>query len=338
MADVIQPTDPTGGATGSGKVAGIDRRWLIVGGVAVVGYLAYRWYKSRQANSNPLSQFGPAGTSQVSSQIQQAQTTLDLPGGVAYQGPTWGINPLLASEPVSVSLPQGGTYKGPGADLLQVIGAMTGNQSGSGTGTGTTPPTSGVPVEPNPGYSQGVNPATEEPATGGSGVGGTGWSNTQISELPTSVSTPFGSASYVGYNQWKGMSSQQRSGLVWDDNGTWYTVGQKPPSSTVPGEAPALYQPTGASSAALTSSSGSGTSPTLQGTAIPAQQGQSGVSSQALSNVDTLLSSSGYQGAGAEQKMFAGGHPVQIGQWVYYPNGTKAQVNSNGTVGTPVAA
>lgn len=128
------PSGPSGSkpAAKSHDILGLPL-WLWIVGVAGLGYLGYRWYQGRQASSS-----GNITTTTTSGSAPtpgaNASSTIDLPGGVSYQGPPWGLGKILSTEPVSVTTPAGATYQGPGALLMQFIDGQGGSGSGSGSG------------------------------------------------------------------------------------------------------------------------------------------------------------------------------------------------------------
>ena len=75
----------------------------------------------------------------------------------------------------------------------------------------------------------------------------------------------------------------------------------------------------GGSNTGTSSTTTSSTTSTSGTTSVPTEQ-------QAMSGWS-------YAGAGAEQQAYASGHNIQIGQVVYNPNGTYANVQSNGSLG-----
>ena len=75
----------------------------------------------------------------------------------------------------------------------------------------------------------------------------------------------------------------------------------------------------GGSNTGTSSTTTSSTTSTSGTTSVPTEQ-------QAMSGWS-------YAGAAAEQQAYASGHNIQIGQVVYNPNGTYANVQSNGTLG-----
>lgn len=80
------------------------------------------------------------------------------------------------------------------------------------------------------------------------------------------------------------------------------------------------------------SSSGSGGSNTgTSSTTTSSTTSTSGTSS--VPTEQQAMSGWGYAGASAEQQAYASGHNIQIGQVVYNPNGTYANVQSNGSLG-----
>ena len=80
------------------------------------------------------------------------------------------------------------------------------------------------------------------------------------------------------------------------------------------------------------SSSGSGGSNTgTSSTTTSSTTSTSGTTS--VPTEQQAMSGWGYAGASAEQQAYASGHNIQIGQVVYNPNGTYANVQSNGSLG-----
>lgn len=117
--------------------------WLAVGAVGL--YLAYRWYQGRQASSTS-SQTPSTMTVQTQppASVESQKATLDLPGGVSYAGPPWGLQPLLASAPMSVTTSGGAQYEGPAEYVMEALGSRA---PSSATGSpGTTPTSTPAPV------------------------------------------------------------------------------------------------------------------------------------------------------------------------------------------------
>lgn len=160
-ADDPTPAPPTssGGSFLSKTWLGLPTwSWLLLVGVG--GYIVYRWYQANYSSGSVTTT-----TSSSTTPPANATTTVDLPGGVSYQGPPWGLSQILATAPVDASTPNGGVYEGPGAGLAQFLDAI--NSTGS-TSTSTSPspssPTSSTstPSTTLPASSSGV-PAGDSP-------------------------------------------------------------------------------------------------------------------------------------------------------------------------------
>lgn len=147
-----EPPAPRSAPSGGGsvltrKVAGLPG-WAWGGILIVGGYFGYKWWTSRQSGSagtiTTTTSSGAAATPSAN-----AQTTVDLPGGVSYQGPPWGLSQILSTAPVDATTPSGGTYEGPGAGLAQFLSAISAPaQSTTPTSTSPTTTSSGQGSEP----------------------------------------------------------------------------------------------------------------------------------------------------------------------------------------------
>lgn len=175
MAAETSPAVPPSGTSATPKLFGMP--WYIpVGGGAALLLVAYLYMRSKSSSSS-----GSSGSSmKVTATPPRADNeTLNLPGGVAYAGPGWGVEQLSQQNYVSVQDAEGDIVSGPAtpveAILSMIYGAGSGQsqsqpsvlgnqtttsgaapQSGtSGTigGVGTTYPTHafGTPSSNNPG-------------------------------------------------------------------------------------------------------------------------------------------------------------------------------------------
>lgn len=130
------PAPSGGGSILTRKFAGLPG-WAWGAGLLVLGYVGYKYFagKSSAGSITTTTSSGGAKTPGAN-----AQTTVDLPGGVSYQGPPWGLSQILSTAPVDATTPSGGSYEGPGAGLAQFLAAIS-SPASSTTPTSTSPTT-----------------------------------------------------------------------------------------------------------------------------------------------------------------------------------------------------
>lgn len=156
-------------------------KWAWYLGAAVVGFLAFRWYESRQASSTAATTStattatATPASANPPSNISQQQLQLQLPGGVSYQGPPWGLSPVLATAPITITEADGSQYSGPASDASILQALMTG--TGQGTGQSTSPASSPVnqPVSSIPSNQVTPSPVPSPTAQASPGFGASGY-------------------------------------------------------------------------------------------------------------------------------------------------------------------
>jgi len=141
--DAPEVPEPSGGSFLTRQVLGLPTwAWVLV--AAGGGFLIYRYEKNKQNSAQTVTT-----SSTTTAPPANATTTVDLPGGVSYQGPPWGLNQILSTAPVDASTAAGDTYEGPAAGLLNFLQATQTAQTPTSTtpttGTSSSPPSTTLP-------------------------------------------------------------------------------------------------------------------------------------------------------------------------------------------------